>query len=125
MKRIVPLLVLVLTSTSSLAQDLFLLRMDADETSYYEPNTVRRTGQFVMAWAGTFKQGKKHSEYLTEFDCRKAMYRQLALRAFVSSSEVISGDAVYVQWFTVPSSSQVLGLLYEMVCRRNEAAYPR
>jgi hypothetical protein len=125
MKRIVPLLVLVLTSTSSLAQDLFLLRMDADETSYYEPNTVRRTGQFVMAWAVTFKQGKKHSEYLTEFDCRKAMYRQLALRAFVSSSEVISGDAVYVQWFTVPSSSQVLGLLYEMVCRRNEAAYPR
>ena len=116
MKHLARLLCLLLVSTSALAEDLFLLRKDADETSYYEPHTVRRTGQLVMAWVVTFKQDRKDSEYLTEFDCKRATYRQLALRVFASNSEVSSSDAVYVKWFAVPSSSQILGLLFKRVC---------
>jgi hypothetical protein len=115
--RLALILCILLVSTSSLASDdLSLLRKDADETFYYEPHTVRRTGQLVLAWVVTFKQDRKNSEFLTEFDCKRAIYRQLALRGFTSNSEVLSSDAVYVQWFAVPDSSQVLGLVFKRVC---------
>jgi hypothetical protein len=74
-----------------------------------------------MAWVVTFKQDKKDSEYLTEFDCKRATYRQLAHRVFESSSEVVSGDAVYREWFAVPNDSQVVGLLFNRVCLSGEA----
>ena len=43
------------------------------------PNhTVRRTGQLVdVGLVGNVKQDRKDSEYLTEFDCKRATYRQL------------------------------------------------
>jgi hypothetical protein len=69
-----------------------------------------------MAWVVTFKQARRDSEYLTEFDCKRVTYRQLAHRVFWSNSEVLSSDAVYVQWFAVPSDSQVVGLLFKRVC---------
>jgi hypothetical protein len=114
--RLASLLCILLIPAFSLAEDLLLLRKDADETFYYEPHTVRKTGQLVMAWVVTFKQDRKNSEFLTEFDCKRARYRQLALRGFESNSEVLSSDAVYVQWFAVPDNSQVLGLLFPKVC---------
>ena len=116
MKSFVLLLCTLSISTLSLAEDLILVRKDKEEVSYYEPHTIRRSGQFVMAWMVTLKDGKKHSEYLSEFDCEKAMYRQLSLRVFTSESSVVSGDAIYKQWFAVPNTSQVLGLLFEKVC---------
>ena len=117
MKHLGPLLCSLLVSTSSLAaDDLLLLRKDATKTFYYEPNTIRRTGQLVLAWVVTFEQDTRHSEFLTEFDCKRATYRRLALRVFASNSEVLSSDAVYVQWFAVPNTSQVLGLLFPRVC---------
>jgi hypothetical protein len=115
-KSFVLLLCTLSLSTLSLAEDLILVRKDNEEASYYEPNTIRRTGQFVLAWVVTLKDGKKHSEYLTEFNCEKAMYRQLSLRVFESESQVVSGDSIYKQWFDVPNTSQVLGLLFKKVC---------
>ncbi len=103
-------------STLSLAEDLSLLINKKEEASYYEPNSIRRTGQFVLAWVVTLKGGKKHTEYLTEFNCDKAMYRQLSLRVFESESQVVSGDAIYKQWINVPDTSQVIGLLFPKVC---------
>ncbi len=103
-------------STLSLANDLILIRKDKDEASYYEPNTIRRTGEFVLAWVVTLKDGKKNSEYLIEFNCEEATYRQLSHRVFVSESQVVSSDAIYKQWFDVPNTSQVLGLLFTKVC---------
>ncbi len=116
MKHFVLLLSLLSISTLSFAEDMILLRKDKEEASYYEPHTIRRTGQFAMAWVVTLKGDKKHSEYLSEFNCEKAMYRQLALRVFTSSTQVVSGDAIYKQWFDVPNTSQVLGLLFQKVC---------
>ncbi len=103
-------------SAPSLANDLVLLRIDQGEASYYEASTIRRTGQLVMAWIVTVKNGQKHSEYLSEFDCEKAKYRQLSLRSFASSSQVVSTNAVYKEWLDVPNTTQILGLLFAKVC---------
>jgi hypothetical protein len=103
-------------STLSVAEELVLVREDKDEASYYEPNTIRKTGQFSLVWVVTLKRGEKQSEYLTEFDCKRAMYRQVALRVFTAEHQVISGDANYRQWFYVPNTSQVLGLLFKKAC---------
>ena len=116
MKTFVLLLSTLSVSTLSLANDLVLLRSAQGEASYYESNTVRRTAQFVMAWVVTLKAGERQSEYLSEFDCEKAKYRQLSLRVFQSESQVVSGDAIYREWFDVPNTSQVLGLLFSRVC---------
>ncbi len=116
MKSFVFLLCSLSISTPSLAEDLVLLRTEKGEATYYEPNTVRTTGHFAMAWAVTSTDGKKQSEYLSEFDCEKALYRQLSLRVFVSESQIQSSDAIYRQWFHVPNASQVLGLLFAKVC---------
>jgi hypothetical protein len=104
-------------STLSVAQELILLREDKDEASYYEPNTIRKTGQFTLVWVVTLRRGEKHSEYLTEFDCNRAMYRQVALRVFNAERQVISSDAIYRQWLDVPNTSQeVLGLVFKKAC---------
>lgn len=110
------LLCILSASTVSVAQELILLREGKDEASYYEPNTIRKTGQFTLVWVVTLKHGEKNSEYLTEFDCNRAMYRQVALRVFNAERQVISGDAIYRQWFDVPNTSQVLGLVFEKAC---------
>ena len=102
-------------STLSVAEELVLVREDKDEASYYEQNTIRKTGQFALVWVVTLKRGEKHSEYLTEFDCNRAMYRQVALRVF-NAEQVISSDAIYRQWFDVPNTSQVLGLVFKKAC---------
>jgi hypothetical protein len=98
------------------AGELALLRKDKEATFYYETDTVRRTGKFVMAWTVELRGELKYSEALTEFDCSMAMYRQLSLRSFASNSQVISGDAIYRNWFAVPDASQVVGLLFAKVC---------
>jgi hypothetical protein len=103
-------------STLSVAEELVLVREDKDEASYYEPSTIRKTGQFSLVWVVTLKRGEKHSEYLTEFDCNRAMYRQIALRVFTAEHQVISGDAIYRQWFDVQNTSQVLGLVFKKAC---------
>src|SRR5580658_6830527 len=92
MKRVVLLVCTLSLSTLSLAEDLILVRKDKEGASYYEPNTIRRSGQFAMTWVVTFKSGEKASEYLTEFDWQKAMYRQISLRVFTPESSVVSGD---------------------------------
>ena len=53
------LLCILLIPTLSLAEDLSLIRKDKDEVSYYEPHTIRRTGQFVMAWVVTLIQSSR------------------------------------------------------------------
>ena len=73
----------------------------------------------MMVWTVTIKDGKKHSEYLTEFDCKKGIYRQISLRVFDSDLKVISGDAIYKEWFDVPSTTQVLGILFSKICTGN------
>jgi hypothetical protein len=103
-------------SAAALEEDLILLRNDKGEASYFEPNTIRRTGAFVMAWVVTLQDGKKRSEYLSEFDCENAKYRQLSLRVFDSASQVTSSDAIYKQWIDVPNTSQILGLLFTKAC---------
>jgi hypothetical protein len=103
----------------SFAENLVLLRKDKDSTSYYEPNTIRRTQQLVMAWIVEKKDGKKYSEYLTEFDCKSGTYRQLSLRVFGSESKVKSSDAVYREWFNVPPTTQILGILFSKICTGN------
>jgi hypothetical protein len=103
-------------STLSVAEELIIVREDKDEASYYEPNTIRKTGQFALVWVVTLKRGEKHSEYLTEFDCNRAMYRQVALRVFNAEHQVISSDAIYRQWLDVPNTSQVLGLVFKQAC---------
>jgi hypothetical protein len=40
-------------STVAVAQELILLREDKDDASYYEPNTIRKTGQFTLVWVVT------------------------------------------------------------------------
>lgn len=114
-KSVVLLVCILLISTLSFAEELVLVREDKDEASYYEPNTIRRTGQFALVWVVTLKRGEKHSEYLTEFDCNRATYRQLAHRVF-AEGQIISGDAIYREWFNVPNTSQVLGLVFKKVC---------
>ena len=103
----------------SFAENLLLLRKDKEYTSYYEPDTIRRTQQLVMVWTVEKKDGRKHSEYLTEFDCNQGMYRQISLRTFASDSKVISGDAIYRAWFDVPPTTQVLGILFSKLCTAN------
>jgi hypothetical protein len=115
MKIFIMLCILSIPSLS-FAENLVLLRKDKDSTSYYESDTVRRTQQLVMVWAVTKKDGKKHSEYLTEFDCKSGVYRQLSLRVFESDSKVTSGDAVYREWFNVPPTTQILGVLFSKIC---------
>jgi hypothetical protein len=68
-----------------------------------------------MVWVVTLKRSVKDSEYLTEFDCNRALYRQLAHRVF-AAGQVRSGDAVYREWFDVPNTSQILGLVFQKVC---------
>jgi uncharacterized SAM-binding protein YcdF (DUF218 family) len=114
-KSFIILVCILLISTLSFAEELILVREDKDEASYYEPNTIRRTGQFAMVWVVTLKHGEKHSEYLTEFDCNRATYRQLAHRVF-AEGQIVSGDAIYREWFDVPNTSQVLGLVFKKVC---------
>ena len=116
--------ILSASTVSAVAQELILLREDKDEASYYEPNTMRKTGQFTLVWVVTLKRGEKHSEYLTEFDCNRAMYRQVALRVFNAERHVISGDAVYRQWFDVPNTSQVLGLVFKKACAEPQRPTP-
>ena len=111
-------------STLSVAEELVLLREDKDEASYYEPNTIRKTGQFTLVWVVTLKRGEKHSEYLTEFDCNRAMYRQVALRVFNAERQVISSDAIYRQWLDVPNTSQVLGLVFKRACPEPQRTTP-
>ena len=103
-------------STLSVAEEIVLLRKGQNEASYYEPNTIRKTGQFTLVWVITLKRGEKHSEYLTEFDCNRALYRQVALRVFNAERQVISSDAIYRQWLDVPNTSQVLGLVFKRAC---------
>lgn len=98
------------------AGELALLRKDKEATFYYESDTIRRTGQFAMAWTIEFRGKLKYSEALTEFDCSKSMYRQLSLRSFTPNSQIVSGDAIYRNWFAVPDASQVVGLLFAKVC---------
>ena len=119
MKSLVVVLCLLSISSLSFAENLVLLREDKDQTSYYEPDTIRRTHQLAMAWAVTKKDGKKHSEYLTEFDCKSGKYRQLSLRVFPSESKVTSADAIYREWFNVPPTTQVLGILFSKICSKN------
>ena len=116
MKQVVLLFCALLSTTSLFAEDLVLLRTDQKESSYYEPHTIRRTGPYVMVWVVTRVDRQKNSEYLLEFNCEKAVYRQLSLRVFASESQVVSGNVVYKQWFNVPRVSQVLGLLFKEVC---------
>jgi hypothetical protein len=115
-KNIVIILCMLSTSASSFAENLVLLRNDKESSSYYEADTIRRTQQFVMAWAIEKKDGRKHSEYLTEVDCKKGMYRQISLRTFSSDSSVVSADAIYKEWLKVPSNTQVIGLLFSKIC---------
>lgn len=105
MKNFVILLCMLSIPSLSFAENLVLLRKDKEYTSYYEPDTIRRTQQLAMVWAVERKDGKKHSEYLTEFDCKQGIYRQISLRSFLSDSSLISGDAIYRQWFKVPSTT--------------------
>lgn len=119
MKNLVVLLCMLSIPSLSFAENMVLLRKDKESTSYYEPDTIRRTQQLVMAWVVEKKDGEKHSEYLTEFDCKKGLYRQLSLRAFESDSRVISGDAIYKEWFNVPPTTQVLGILFSKICTGN------
>ena len=119
MKSLVVVLYLLSISSLSFAENLVLLREDIEQTSYYEPDTIRRTQQLAMVWAVTKKDGKKHSEYLTEFNCKSGTYRQLSLRVFDSGSKVTSSDAVYREWFNVPPTTQVLGILFSKICTGN------
>lgn len=119
MKNLVILLCMLSMPPLSFAENLVLLRKDKDYTSYYEQDTIRRTQQLVMAWAVEKRDGKKYSERLTEFDCKKGIYRQLSLRIFEPDSTVISGDAIYKEWFNVPSTTQVLGILFSKICTGN------
>ena len=116
MKSLVVVLYLLSITSLSFAENLVLLREDKDQTSYYEPDTIRRTHQLAMVWAVAKKDGKKHSEYLTEFNCKSGTYRQLSLRVFPSESKVTSTDAVYREWFNVPATTQVLGILFSKIC---------
>jgi len=100
----------------SLANEIALLRNDGQESYYYEKDTIRRTKQFVIVWDFTMKNSLKTSERLTEFDCQKGLYRQIAHRVFTSTSEVLSGDAIYKDWFKIPKPDQFTGKLYEIVC---------
>lgn len=119
MKNLVILLCMLSIPSLSFAENLVLLRKDKEYTSYYEPDTIRRTQQLVMVWAVTKKDGEKSSEYLTEFDCKKGLYRQLSLRAFEFNSRVISSDVIYKEWFNVPPTTQVLGILFSKICTDN------
>lgn len=116
MKRWLPVIAILSIPIVTSAGERALLRKDKDATFYYETDTVRRTGKYVMAWTVEVRGDMKYSEALTEFDCSTAMYRQLSLRSFASNSKVISGDAIYKQWFHVPQATQVTGLLYAKVC---------
>lgn len=118
-KKLVIMLCMLSIPSLSFAENLVLLRKDKDQISYYEPDTIRRTQQLVMAWAVVKKDGKKYLEYLTEFDCKKGIYRQISFRGFDSDSKVISGDAIYREWFNVPSTTQVLGILFSKICTGN------
>lgn len=117
MKRWLLIVAILSLPTVTSASELVLLRKDKEAAFYYETDTVRRTGNLVMAWTVELRGKLKYSEALTEFDCSKAMYRQLSLRSFGSSSQVVSGDAIYKNWFAVPDASQVVGLLFARVCK--------
>jgi len=119
MGKIVILLCMLAIPSLSFAENLVLLRKDKDQSSYYESDTIRRTRQLVMVWAVTKKDGKKHSEYLTEFNCKSGVYRQLSLRVFDSESKVMSSDVVYREWLNVPPTTQVLGILFSKICTGN------
>jgi hypothetical protein len=83
-------------------------------------HTIRKTDQFALVWVATLTRGEKHSEYLTEFDCNRGTYRQVALRVLNAEHQVISSDAIYRQWLDVPGTSQVIGL----VCREPQRPEP-
>ena len=100
----------------SLANEIALLRNDGQESYYYEKDTIRRTNQFVMVWDFTIKDKTKVSERLTEFDCKKGLYRQLSHRGFTSQSEVISSDFIYKEWFEIPKPDQITGQIFKIVC---------
>lgn len=117
MKSIAIILCLLSFPSVTFAENLILLRKDKDQTSYYESDTIRKTQHLVMVWTVTkTMMGKKHSEYLTELNCKTGEYRQLSLRVFDAESKVVSGDAVYRKWFPVPNTSQVLGVLFSKIC---------
>lgn len=116
MKKLITLLCMLSIPSLSFAENLVLLRKDKDYTSYYESGTIRRTQQLVMVWTVQKNGGKKLYEYLTEFDCKKGIYRQISFRTFFPDSTVISGDAIYKEWFNVPSTTQVLGILFSKIC---------
>lgn len=116
MKSLFVALCLLSISSLSFAENLVLLREDIDQTSYYESDTIRRTHQLAMVWVVTKKDGKKHSEYLTEFDCKLGKFRSLSTRVFPSESKVTSTDAISREWFNVPPKTQVLGILFSKIC---------
>ena len=101
----------------SVANENLLIRKDAEESFYYEKDTIRRTNQFVLVWDFTIENNIRTSERLTEFDCQKGLYRQIAHRMFTSTS-VISSDFIYKDWFKKPMPDQVTGKLYEIVCSK-------
>ncbi|MBI3902550.1 MAG: hypothetical protein HY306_06350 [Nitrosomonadales bacterium] len=119
MKKLIVLLCMFLIPSLSLAGNLVLIRKDKECASYYEPDTIRRTQQLAMAWIVEKKDDEKYSEYLTEFDCKKGLYRQLSLRVFEPDSRVISSDAIYKEWFNVPPTTQILGVLFSKICTGN------
>ena len=49
MKKLIVLLWMLLIPSLSFAENLVLIRKDKEYTSYYEPDTIRRTQQLVMA----------------------------------------------------------------------------
>jgi hypothetical protein len=119
MKELLILLFMLLIPSLSFAENLVLIHRDKEFASYYEPDTIRRTQQLRMVWTVEKTDDEKRSEYLTEFDCKKGLYRQLSLRTIESDSRVISSDAIYKEWFNIPPTTQVLGILFNKICTGN------